>query len=180
MQISDRSVTRRQFVVGSSLLIGAAALPLRAQETATLSEPTRDALAKSRLVYLCPLHPDGTESQCHGEVWFFVDDGDLVLGTDRKRWKTRAVEKGWDKARIWVGDFGPVKKAGNKYRDAPQFDAQASIDADPVTFEKLKASFGEKYADEWSKWGPRFQKSYDDGTRVLIRYRPISEGEAKL
>ena len=163
------------------LLAGAAFVPrLRAQESAALSEAAQSALAKSSLVYVSPLHPDGSESRCHGEVWFFVDDGDVVLGTDQKRWKARAVQKGWDRARIWVGDFGPVGKAGSLYRDAPQFDALASIDADPATFAKLMQSFGEKYKDGWGKWGPRFQKSYDDGTRVLIRYRPVSERQPKL
>lgn len=178
MPISRSRWSRRQVLVGGgALLAGAAFAPrLRAQDAPVLTEATRAALAKSRLVYVSPLHPDGAESKCHGEVWFFLDDGDVVLGTDRKRWKARALEQGWEQARIWVGDFGPVGKAGNTYREAPQFDAEASIDADPATFARLMTSFGEKYSDEWGKWGPRFQKSYDDGSRVLIRYRPVSEG----
>ena len=182
MPISARRWSRRQVIVGGgALLVGATLAPrLRAQDGVTLSEAARSALDKSRLVYVSPLHPDGSESSCHGEVWFFIDDGDVVLGTDRKRWKVRAVEKGWDRARIWVGDFGPVAKAGNRYRDAPQFDSRASLDADPATFAKLMESFGEKYAEGWDKWGPRFQQSYDDGTRVLIRYAPISEGQPEL
>jgi len=177
MRTSARHISRRQLIVGGgALLAGAALAPrLRAQD-APLSAGTRAALEKSPLVYVSPLHPDGSESECHGEVWFFVDGGDVVLGTDRERWKARAVQKGWDRARIWVGDFGPVAKAGNTYREAPQFDAQARIDTDPAVFARLMEAFGRKYADGWGKWGPRFQKSYDDGTRVLIRYAPVSEG----
>ena len=35
-------------------------------------------------------------------------------------------------------------------------------------------SYGQRYADEWSKWGPRFRKDYEDGTRALSRYRPVA------
>ncbi len=182
MPISARRWSRRQLIVGGgALLVGATLAPrLRAQDGVTLSETARSALERSRLVYVSPLRPDGSESSCHGEVWFFVDGGDVVVGTDRKRWKVRAVEKGWDQARIWVGDFGPVGKAGNRYRDAPQFDGRAWLDADPATFARLMESFAERYSEEWGKWGPRFQQSYDDGPRVLIRYSPISEGKPKL
>ncbi len=182
MPISSRTWSRREVIVGGGALLAGTALSLRlrAQEQVTLSAATRDALEKSRLVYVSPLDLAGKESKCHGEVWFFVDGTDVILGTDKKRWKARAISKGWDRARLWVGDFGPVAKAGKVFRDAPQFDAKASIDTDPATFAKLMVSFGEKYADEWGKWGPRFQKSYDDGSRILIRYAPVSEGKPRL
>ena len=138
------------------------------------SEGARRALASSPLVYVSPLRSDGRESRCHGEVWFFEDAGDVVIGTGRDRWKGRAVAAGLDRARVWVGDFGPVSRAGDRYRAAPTFLTRASLDTDPATFERLLARFASKYADEWGKWGPRFEKSYADGSRILIRYAPIA------
>ncbi|MBW2280660.1 MAG: hypothetical protein JRG76_00205 [Deltaproteobacteria bacterium] len=170
-------LTRRELIVGGGALIGGLALAPRLRaEGVKLSEPTLAALGESPIVYVSPLHPDGGESKCHGEVWFFVDGGDVVVGVDRERWKARALKKGWDRARIWAGDFGPVAKAGDKYRSAPQFEARGSIDAEPATFDRLMQAYAKKYADEWEKWGPRFQKSYADGSRVLIRYNPVAEG----
>jgi len=48
------------------------------------------------------LHSDGRESTCHGEVWFFVDEGSVVIATGKDRWKTRALRSGRDRARIWA------------------------------------------------------------------------------
>ncbi len=178
---TSRRLTRRELVVGGGALLGGLALAprLRAQD-AKLSVATRKALEQSRLVYVSPLHPDGSESKCHGEVWFFVDGADVIVGADRQRWKVRALEKGWNRARVWVGDFGPVSQAADAYRSGPQFEARGSLDAEPATFERLMQAYAKKYAAEWGKWGPRFQKSYADGSRVLIRYAPVAEGPPRI
>jgi hypothetical protein len=142
-----------------------------------VSEVARDALAQSKLAYVSPLHPDGKESRCHGEVWFFEDRGDVVIGTAADRWKAQAVRKGWSRARIWVGDFGPVSRAGEAYRAAPGFDARAGFDESSETFERLLAIYAEKYPEAWGKWESRFKESYEDGSRVLIRYTAIPRVE---
>ena len=77
------------------------------------------------------------------------------------------------RARIWVGDFGPISGAHERLPDAPAFEARAAMDTDPEAFERLMQDFGLKYADEWEKWEPRFRKGYADGTRLVIRYEPI-------
>jgi hypothetical protein len=171
---SSAGLTRRELLWGAGLALGALALPrgrVRAAESA-LSEAARGALGSSPLVYISPLKADGSESSCHGEVWFTPDGDDVLIVTGSERWKSRALAKGWDRARIWVGDFGPVGKAGERYREAPSFDAQVRRDADPAAFERLMAAFGGKYPDEWGKWEPRFRKGYGDGSRVLLRYAP--------
>jgi len=153
------------------------ALPLRLaraeEKPIVLDERTRNALERSPLVYVSPLKSDGNESSCHGEVWFFHDHGDVVLATGKDTWKARALGRDLDRARIWVGDYGPVKSAGDKYRKAPAFLALASRDQDPEVFERLLAKFGQKYPDEWDKWEPRFRKGYAEGSRVVIRYSPL-------
>jgi hypothetical protein len=51
--------------------------------------------------------------------------------------------------------------------------ARATIEPDRAVFERLMERFATRYADEWGKWGPRFRKGWDDGSRVMIRYTPI-------
>ena len=171
------SPTRRELLRGAGLALGALALPVslaRAEEKpVALNDRTLDALGRSSFVYVSPLKSDGNESRCHGEVWFFHDRGDVVLATAKDTWKARALVRDLDRARIWVGDYGPVGSAGDKYRQAPSFLALASRDKDPEVFERLLAKFGEKYPDKWDKWEPRFRKGYGDGSRIVIRYSPL-------
>ena len=171
--------TRRDFLVGTVALCGVASLgaPTRAwaaaPERLKLSSAAEAALAESPLVYISPLLADGQESRCHGEVWFFVDGGDVVIFSDKNSWKVRAVGLGRERARIFVGDFGPVSRAGNRFRKAPNFLAAAEIDSSTATFERLMKAFAKRYPDEWGKWGPRFRKGYDSGSRAMVRYRPV-------
>ena len=146
----------------------------RAEAAFALSEATQKALESSPLVYISPLLADGSESQCHGEVWYFADRGSVVIVTAADGWKARAVGRGRDQARIWVGDFGRVSLSLGRYRKAPNFLSKAEIISDREVFDRLKAAFGKRYPDEWAKWEPRFEKGFGDGSRVMIRYSPVS------
>src|SRR5262245_26964598 len=162
--------TRRAVLRAGALLVGGIALAPRrlfaADPSFALPKATADALAKSPLVYVSPLLASGKESSCHAEVWFFWDKDAVVIGTATDRWKTKAVKSGRDKARLWVGEHDA---------NAPAFTARATIDKDPATFARLMAAFATRYPDEWdSKWKARFDSSYKDGSRTLIRYTPIS------
>jgi hypothetical protein len=164
--------TRRDLLVGGVASLGMLALTptrLRAQE---LSEETRVALEQSPFVYISPLRSDGEESRCHGEVWFAFDRGSVLIVTEAKTWKSRALAAGLDRARIWVGDFGPVRRAGERLRSAPVFSAKSTGGKDDAAFERLVAAFGVKYPAEWDRWEPRFRRGYADDSRVLIRYEP--------
>lgn len=180
MQTSRPAIrlSRRELLAAGGLALGALALPRlgarAAQDAYALPQAARKALGESPLVYVSPLKSDGGESRCHGEVWFTTDGDDVLLATGKDAWKARAVAKGLERARLWVGDFGPVGKAGDRYRAAPSFLARVRRDSDPAAFEGLMRGYAEKYADEWGKWGPRFRKGYDDGSRVLLRYTPIA------
>ncbi len=161
-------ITRRAFLGGSAAALLAPAALARSVELEA-------ALGKSKLVYVSPLLADGSESTCHGEVWFAWIDGSVVLITGKDRWKSRAVDKGLDGARIWVGDYGPWKKllgGTETFRQAPSFDARAATVKDPALLERLLASYDEKYPAEIGKWRDRFIEGYADGSRVLIRYTP--------
>jgi hypothetical protein len=172
----ELSLRRREFLVGAGVALGALALPLgraRGQAAYQPPAPVRDALAKSPLVYVSPLRADGAESTCHGEVWFFVDQGDVVLATGKDGWKARALGKGLDRARLWVGDLGPAKGPDGPFRKAPTFMTRARLEPDRAAFDRLLEEYGKKYPAEWDKWQPRFRKGYDEGSRVVIRYTPI-------
>jgi hypothetical protein len=168
--MSKLELTRRELIVSGALTFGAAVLTPR---TLLAAEPDWLAAAKtSPLVYVSPLKQDGTESRCHGEVWFFVDGGDVVLATSVKSWKARALGLGRKQARVWVGDFGPYSGAKEKVAAAPTFLANATLDRDPAVFARLLDAFAAKYPDEWDKWKPRFEQGYGEGSRVVIRYKP--------
>jgi hypothetical protein len=166
-----RLARRRDLLKGAGLLLGALALAprARAEDKAdfALSDEAKAALEKAPLVYISPLKRNGAESRCHGEVWYFMDGGDVVIGTNPGRWKGRALEQGLDRARLWV------PKGSGDFRAGHSFVGRASIDSDPATFDRLLARYAQKYPDEWKTWGPRFEKGRADGTRVLIRYRPV-------
>jgi hypothetical protein len=175
--MSTRLVRRREILYGAGGLAATLLIPrvrVRAREGATLSEETLRALAASPLVYISPLHSGDRESRCHGEVWFFFDEGDVLISTGRSTWKARALESGRDRARIWVGDFGRGRGVGERYRKGPSLLTRARVERDRGAFERLLAAFGKKYPDEWGKWEPRFKKGFEDGSRILIRYAPIA------
>jgi len=171
-------LTRRQLIVGGSVLLGGLALApraLAAEKPYQLSEPVMRALGSSPLVYVAPLRKDGSEGRCHGEVWYFVDQGSVIIITGTDGWKVKSIVNGRAQARLWVGDFGPAKKAGDQYRGAPTFLADAQVVSDRKVFDRLLVAFAERYPKEWAKWKPRFEKGFVDGSRTVIRYRPLAD-----
>jgi len=126
-------------------------------------------------VYVSPLRADGRESACHGEVWFGWLDGAVVVITGSERWKARALARGLDRARIWVGDHGTWKGligANEEFRKAPAFEARAAIAKDAQLLDRLLATFERKYPEEIGRWRDKMRKGFADGSRVLIRYTP--------
>ena len=176
--LRDPQLTRRDFLAGATATAAALLVPRRslaepaAAGATGLSEAARSAAAKSPLIYVSPLKSDGSESLCHGEVWFAMDGDDLMVVTTPKRWRAAAIGKGLDRARIWVGDYGVWKRAEGRFREAPSLVALASLESDRDAHTRALAKFGGKYSDEWSKWGPRFEQGLASGKRVMIRYRP--------
>ena len=111
-------IDRRGFLGAAAALALAPAALVRAAELET-------ALEESGLVYVSPLLADGSESTCHGEVWFGWIDGAVVIITGAEGWKARALGRGLESARLWVGDHGRWKKLVTRneaFRAAPSFD----------------------------------------------------------
>jgi hypothetical protein len=159
--------------VAGGVAAASLSLPLRLRAAAfELPQTTRDALGRSPLVYVSPLRSDGSESTCHGEVWFVRDGADVVVVTASERWKAKSVAAGLQRARLWVGDYGVWTRSEGKFREGPTFEATASFEKGAAARARVLASYGEKYPDEWDKWGPRFRKGLADGSRVMIRYVP--------
>ena len=168
-------ITRRQLVLRAASTAGAVALaPLAAHATGySLPEAAKKALVESPLVYISPMKSDGEESRCHGEVWYYADGDDVIIGSEVSTWKVRALDKGLDRARVWIADYGPEWRALKRYRSAPGFLARVSIDQSARVFEGLMLGHAQRYPGEWDKWEERFRKQYADGTRKIVRYSPI-------
>lgn len=147
---------------------------------ATLAPGTRTLLDESGFVYISPLRADGSESTCHGEVWFGWLDGGVVINTRPSTWKATALrERGLDRARVWVGDHGRWKTGlagrgrNEAFRAAPHFDARAEFVRDAAVLDRLLAQFETKYAGEFDRWRDEMRNGFHSGERVLIRYQPI-------
>jgi hypothetical protein len=175
-------IDRRGFRLGA---LGAAAAwgwagAGRAAEPAGASLPdaTRRLLETSPFVYVSPLRADGEESTCHGEVWFAWLDGSVVVNTRRGTWKAKALERGLDRARLWVGDYGRWKgrfggKPDESFRQGPSFDARARFETDRAVLDRLIAAYEKKYPKEFGRWREDMQAGFYSGERRLIRYQPL-------
>ena len=131
------------------------------------------ALAATDLIYLTPLKADGSESRCQSEIWFVADATDIYVVTAADAWRARAVKSGLHQARVWVGDLGTWTKTEGRYRTLPQIEATGESVTAPADHERVLELFGSKYSMSWLVWGPRFRNGLADGSRVMLRYRPV-------
>ncbi len=169
--MSSFDLTRRAFVAGSLATL-AAPFGARAAHHEKAGLPVA-ALETSPYVYVSPLKRDGTESRCHGEIWFAWLDGEVVSSTASDRWKATAIATGRTRTRIWVGDHGRWRGGKNEaFRQAPKFDAVGRTDDDPALLERILAVYARKYPKEISRWADKMRRELASGERVLLRYRP--------
>lgn len=161
-------LNRRQFILGGTalLLTGMRARPAIAAAPAALA-----ALDNSKLIYLTPLLADGRESACHAEIWFVHHKEEIYVCTRSTAWRTMALKRGLNRARIWIGEFGAWTKAKDAFRAAPTLVLEGRLETEPAMLAEVLDVFGQKYAAEWDKWGPRFRDELADGSRALLRYR---------
>lgn len=177
-------IGRRRFTQGLVALPAAIAanqaglwLPRSAQANPLqFPEYVLSALDTSPYVYISPLSAKGAESKCHGEVWFAWLDNSVVVTVGSDSWKARALKKGRNRARIWVGNFGRWKTltgTNDDYRKGSNFDATAEKVTDRKVLVKLLGRYDEKYPGEIDSWRGKMKKGFEDGSRTLIRYTPI-------
>ena len=171
---SGIALDRRRFLAAVlGLLLWKLPRPGRA---AALADDTRRALESSGFVYVSPLLGDGSESSCHGELWYGWLDGAVVVIVSSDSWKARAVARGLDRARIWVGDFGRVKGllwSNEAFREGPHFETRAAAVQDAALLERLLSGYERKYPEEIDRWRERMREGYRDGSRILLRYTPV-------
>lgn len=178
-------LTRRAFTRGAAWtglgLAGLAwAAPAEAQTNAATDGATplsTSLLEQSGFAYISPLHADGRESTCHAELWYAWLDEAVVVTVARDRWKARALARGLDRARVWIGDHGRWKNwyggTNEAFRKAPHFDARVSKvprGESEELLERLLARYEEKYPAEIADWRERMRSGNADGSRVLLRY----------
>ena len=153
---------RRDLIKMGVAALATAAVPIRA------ADPARVALTESNLVYLSPVKADGTLSSCQAEVWYVMLGPDVYVCTSSGSWRARAPGNGASQTKIWVGDLGVWRSAN--YQSLPSVMANASVESDASRIEAALQVFGNKYASEWGRWGPRFRSGLKDGSRTMLRY----------
>ncbi len=166
------SINRRQAIGGTAAVILAGLSNSRIALAG--DSPAVAFLDKSALIYLTPLLSKGQESTCKGEVWFVHDNNEIFVVTQADAWRAEAVRRGHSRASIWIGEFGPWKKAKDNYRSAPHLTLEGRLEDKASVHEEVLAIYAKKYADEWGSWGPRFNKGLADGSRVMLRYKVSS------
>jgi len=171
-ECGDARITRRQLLGLSAGALAALAWPLPAR--ALLAADVAALLERSGFVYVSPLKSDGSESRCHGEVWYGWLDADVVLITSQTSWKARALARGLERTRIWVGDHGRVGRVlgSSDFRKGPSFEARAQRSQDAALLDRLMATYRRKYPNEIGSWESRMRSGFESGERILIRYTP--------
>lgn len=167
-------LTRRELIeLGAGAWV-ALAWPL--PSSAALTPDLTGLLERSGFVYVSPLKSDGSESSCHGEVWYGWLDACVVLITARTSWKALALARGLERTRIWVGDHGRVGRvlgSGDAFRKGPSFEARGQQSRDAALLDRLMATYRRKYPNEIGSWEGRMRSGFESGERSLIRYTPV-------
>lgn len=163
-------LTRRRFIEGAASAVALLNLPLLARGD---HHKLAEQLQQTNLIYLTPIRSNGKESRCQAEIWFAADGTDMYVCTATSSWRARAPRQGLTSARVWVGDLGTWRSTGGRYRNLPQVETDVAIIDDKAEQVRVLELFGRKYTAEWGTWGPRFKTGLDDGSRTMLRYRPV-------
>lgn len=165
-------LTRRRVLAASVGVLAAGGFSGRAYGAQTGG--LRMAMDESDLIYVAPIRSDGRASRCQAEVWFVHHASDLYVVTASDAWRAQAVGKGLTRTHIWVGDVGAWKSSNGAYRQLPQIQAVGSQVKEADSQTSVLDAMGDKYSLEWIVWGPRFRDGLADGSRVMLRYQPVT------
>ena len=140
----------------------------------SLADPITTGLTASDLVYLSPIKSNGKESACQAEIWFAYDGVHIYVCTDTDSWRATAPKLGLEMTRIWVGDLGQWQDANGEYKNLPSLMAKASIESSDQEQARVLELFGDKYRLSWLVWGRRFRKGLANGSRTMLKYKPVA------
>jgi hypothetical protein len=135
-------------------------LALATIASAASSPEITKALDSATYVYVQSERKSGEMSK-PAEIWFFVDEGVVYVGTRPTSYRVKRIKAGRTKARIAVGSA-----------DGPSFDATGAIVNDKALQEKMMAAYAKKYPEGWAKFAESFRKGFETGDRVLVAYTP--------
>ena len=134
---------------------------LAAGRAGGLTPVQHELLSNSKYVYIESTRADGSFGK-PAEIWFLFHDDAVWVGTRPDSWRARRIRAGRPQARIAIGKV-----------DGDRFLASGEIVTDRDVEELLMRSFALKYPDRWPDHADGFRKGFRDGSRVLIRYRPL-------
>lgn len=120
------------------------------------------ALETSRYVYIATARKAGGYGT-PAEIWFMYDRGAVWVASPPTTWRVKRIHAGRTSARIAVGT-----------KDGPSFAATGSLVRDPAVYERLFTTYAQKYPEGWPQYESRFRQGLQDGSRVLIRYQPVT------
>jgi hypothetical protein len=167
---------RRSLVKVAAVGAGLSLLPFSrpASSAAQLPKDLQRELQQSDLIYLTPIQSNGLESSCQAEIWYVWDGSDIYVCTDTTAWRVRAVAKGLDRTRIWVGDLGNWKRTNGKYKALPKLETTSTIIKDESVHARTLKMFGKKYPIGWIRYKSAFTEGLASGSRTLLKYHPAS------
>jgi hypothetical protein len=135
-------------------------LALATIASAASSPEITKALDSATYVYVQSERKSGEMSK-PAEIWFFVDEGVVYVGTRPTSYRVKRIKAGRTKARIAVGSA-----------DGPSFEATGAVVSDPALQERMMAAYAKKYPDGWAKFADNFRQGFKTGERVLVAYTP--------
>ena len=100
--------------------------------------------------------------------------GEIFEVTWSEKWKAEAMRRGFRRAKIWVGDFGPWKSANGRYLSAPSLNIEGQFETDSSVQEPLLLEFAHKYKNEWRFWDQKVRDGLANGDWVMLRYKIAS------
>lgn len=145
----------------AALLSGLALLlPAPRAADAALSAEQQKQLAESKYVYIQSQRKDGTFSKA-AEIWFFVHDGAVYVGSKKTTWRVRRILAGHKEAKVHLNSGS-----------GPAFDAAGEIVDDPARWKLLFDAYAKKYPDGWPTYEKNFREGAANGSYALIKYTP--------
>lgn len=141
-------------------LLAAVAVSTATVALAAFPPGIQEKLEKATYVYVQSERKSG-ELSAPAEIWFYVEDGAVWVGTRPSSWRVRRIKAGRTRARVAVGS--PT---------GPAFDATAALVDDPAVGERLMQAYAKKYPEGWKRYEQGFRDGFKSGERVLVRYTP--------